>query len=233
VALINPFLAPEAEPAAPVAQTPNAVTQAAQSGFVNPFVDQTPVGLGLDDWGDGVVEPPGRMASIAGGLAQGAGTMFANVPREIGLQQVQGAVDTLGYFKAVDEGGMGLKSLAARADTPGKLAYLQGDASEREALRREATKAVDAPQQTNFYKVGEAMDAWVAKNAPTNPKYEKEFWSGKVPSWVGSALGFAGQGLILHRPLVRAGFTPVKAGAASAAIGGATSQAVEGFQDSR
>src|SRR3546814_1333976 len=71
--------------------------------------------------------------------------------------------DTLGYFKSVDEGGMGLKSLAARADTPGKLAYLQGDASEREALRNEAAKAVPAPQQTDFYKIGEAMDAWVAQ----------------------------------------------------------------------
>src|SRR3546814_9428860 len=62
VALVNPFLAQEAEPATPTPATPTpAVSQ--KSGFVNPFVAQ--VGLDtaqntrntLDDWGPGVVEP--------------------------------------------------------------------------------------------------------------------------------------------------------------------------------
>lgn len=230
MALVNPFLAPEAEPTAPPVAPAGGKPQAAPSGLVNPFLAEQRAANTPDDLGTGVATPPGRAASILGSFAQGGARMLADIPREVGLQTSRSAVDTLGFFDSVDSGG-DFNRLAARADTPGKMSYLRGNEQERAALRDEAKKAVAAPQQSAFYKAGEAMDAWVAKNAPTNPEYEKEFWSGKVPAGLGSMFAFMGEGLLMRRPLERAGLSRKQAVGGGALAGGTTSQAVSGFQD--
>lgn len=75
------------------------------------------------------------------------------------------------------------------------------------------------PEESSFYKAGEAVDAYIAENYKINPKYADGFLTGDLPNALGSAAGFMTGGMAGKVLKVPSLLTVGGLGAASGGVG--------------
>jgi len=85
----------------------------------------------------------------------------------------------------------------------------------------EMRKTVDRP----LYKAGEAFDAGVRDSFPANPEYQDEWLTSKIPSGLGSVVGYMAVFAITRKPAAVVGAVPATVGI------GVTTQQAFAFED--
>lgn len=122
-------------------------------------------------------------------------------PASAGSSFMRGLIDTVAALpKAIDEGSIALANKFG--DTP-----ILGN------------PAKQVPEDMALYQLGDAMSKWAKEKFPTSAEYEEEFFAGKLPSGLGSTLGFAAGGLAGAAAKIPAAATVATLGAASQGVG--------------
>lgn len=166
----------------------------------------------------------GRLESARSSMARGMFQLFSSLPKSYAIKDYEQDINHkqgfLNAFDRIDQGKEGrlplpkLGEKRAAAAPPSWFGadpvqeYKEASATERLKLRRAMSNSVASlkkkgPKDMQVYKAAEAFDNYVARQFRTNPEYEEEFWSGKVPAGFGSMVGFAATGLLSRGTLSR------------------------------
>lgn len=204
-----------------------------------PAFDVTP--MPLDEFAD-------RAKSAAGGIVQGAGRVFSSVPKAFAIEREEDRFAVLGLMKQIDSGELdekGALNAARRMGLPITSAGIlqsyarAGEdstdeagplAASRRQMREELLSQATLPQETDAWKAGEAIDDYLSSLVEQNPEYAEDFFTGKLPQGVGSALGFMAQAALLRGPIRKLGLPGTAANAAAVAASGSMMGAVDGFE---
>lgn len=221
---------PEPAPIVPDETAPPIDTQPAQQAAVE--IQQPPqTGFGMDLPVQTEEEQPvdndvGRMQTAAGSFVKGAGHVAASTIKSAAMVAQNNRNRILNDFNLIDSG-----ESPAGVATPEVMSY------SRHPEQRESLRAVyediggEDPRESNVYKAGNAIDNWLSENIKTNPRFEQEFFTGKVAGGLGSMVMFVVANLIGRGALRTTGLGPGAAGAASTATAGAAVQASDTFED--
>jgi len=182
----------------------------------------------------------GRIRSAIGSIAQGAGEIFTSIPKSASVAQTSQALKLLSALDAVDRGENADYEKSDPFDLGGVAVdiYKKSSPEKRAEMRANVEKnAKTNPKDRLGYQLGDAIDENLAKIAKTNPEYEQEWISGKIPRALGSMFGFvlaniAGRGAGAKlAPKSGGTISATSAGVATTAAVGASAATVEGFED--
>lgn len=185
----------------------------------------------LDTWHKSMLEairPPeimDRVQNAAAEMVQGVGSFISSLPKAA-------AITSRTVAEGRKEGAQSLyPQQAPEDDSPearaafrlrrGQLKLTNEQVEERRAQLAERTK--EDVDQDPLYQVGGAIEEFFKTIAPTNEEYQGEFWASKVPSAMGSAVGF-----MLGGGMARLAGIPM---GPSIAMLGVASQEVDQFED--
>ena len=163
---------------------------------------------------------PGRIVSAIHGAGQEAVNIVAAVPKSQAFFAAEISRRTLEDMLAIQMDEEPFWVHRNHADKATLIRFRQ--ASPEERLRMLADQASVFPQDSAFYKFGEAISAYAREALPTNPDYEDELFQ-KLARAGGGLGGLIFVGGVLRR----AGIPPVVTVAAT----GATTQMVAQFED--
>ncbi len=174
--------------------------------------------------------PPkqGRISSAASSFARGVGQVASGLPKSIAFI---GTPDSE-VFENLDRIDRGENPKpTSSADVAAYMNYRDAPPEERQRVRGDLTAKANNATQSPFYKAGQSIDKWFTETFPTNPEYQNEFWSSKVPQALGSAGGFVAAGLATRGALKPLG--PAVSGIstyATPAVLGAGTNSVDQFE---
>ena len=168
----------------------------------------------------------GRMWTALGNFTQSAGQLLSAVPKAVQLwfapdTELLGWMDEMDRIDAMPDSperfdarvkhiSLGMQKYGTKANlftAPLLDMYIEGPENKGEALafnrRRARAEYLDELRKTidrPLYRAGEAFDQMVRDTFPANPEYQDEWWASKIPSGLGSVVGYMGVFATTRRP---------------------------------
>lgn len=170
----------------------------------------------------------GRTQTAAGEFVKGVSGVVASVPKSIALlanqhSNIKLATDALDKIDAGNEPAPRYVGDVSQ-DNPNPYIrdivnnYRSGDEATRKKIREQlGSWSQERPENTELYQAGKKFDAYMGSLIKENPRYQQEFWAGKVPQGLGSTFGFLLSGAAL--------------GPGGVALSGSASGSVQGYED--
>lgn len=163
----------------------------------------------------------GRLRSAGGAGVQGGVDVVAGVPKGLAINR-GAALETLNKaFDAIDRGERPDLSEIPMFAAVELGSYRSSSPEKRQAIRQRYAR--EDPRESRLFKAGEALSAATRETFPVDPAYRDEFWAQKLPSGIGSTIGFGVAGALTRG----AGM----GGLAGAAVTGALTQEASQFED--
>lgn len=180
-------------------------------------------------------EPPDRLGSAGREFVGGLAGSLSNLPRAAAMAGAPQAFvfDNLDRIDSGDlyspgEGLSGILALSLQGELYDR--YAKATPEGKAAIRRELEGEVATVRESGLYETGNDIDAWVAENFPRDPRLQDEFWSSKVPSALGSAVGFIVTSLIGRGAGRTVGATGTASTYAAPAMLGSASGQIDQFE---
>jgi hypothetical protein len=205
-------------------------------------------------------DSPGRTMSALGNFTQSAGKLMSSVPKAVQLwfapdtdllkwmdemDRIDAMESSPERFDArvahISSGMQKYGTMANFLTQPLLDKYIEGPKNKGETLAKnraevraqyldEMRKTVDRP----LYKAGEAFDAAVRDSFPANPEYQDEWLTSKIPSGLGSVLGYMTVFALTKKPaaaVTEGMLGPTVAATATTAGIGVTTQQAFAFEE--
>lgn len=154
-------------------------------------------------------EDIGRLQTAASEFVKGAGGISSGTLKGIGVQESKRAGNTLDLMDKIDRGEItSLSEIGLdvndynnadvnqylqnkEAPIPALINKITGEEGDiRTRLRQKNTKTASDPRQNELFQAGEKIDQFLQNQFQSNPEFQQEFITGKVPGALGSMVGF-------------------------------------------